>query len=53
MRHSDWVRNRRKKFCSGCNQTKNRRDFYRDRDRADGLDGYCKECRKAKRKAQE
>jgi hypothetical protein len=36
------------KFCPGCNQTKNGSEFYKERDRKDGLTYYCKECNKAR-----
>jgi transcriptional regulator with XRE-family HTH domain len=32
------------KFCRGCQQTRPRRDFYKDRSRRDGLTSRCKFC---------
>lgn len=36
------------KRCARCGKVKTAEDFYRHRHRTDGLDGYCKNCRKQK-----
>lgn len=35
------------KRCAHCGQTLSEAEFYRDKTRRDGLDCYCKSCRKA------
>jgi hypothetical protein len=34
------------KRCSGCKETKPTTEFYKSKDRKDGLDNYCKPCKK-------
>ena len=47
--YSEYIRSRRRKGCPRCGKMRRIGQFFKDRSRPDGRDGYCKLCRRVMR----